>query len=547
MGDLERVAFAEPAPLTLRSAPLREIEARLFRWGDIGETDNGAETIERGGVEGTDPSQVFLRVDHDDPAVGRARAIEEREDGPYGIFRVARTAGGDNALALTTPSEDGEPALYQHVSVGFVQAPPDAHRTINGRRVAVRKRIDLREVSITWRPAYAGASIIDVRSASGGSQPMGATAQTTGEPAASAPVQMVDPTTTKLDQLLERIDQMEERARRAIDIPPAPAAGDGIPKIDKGEWAQAAMRLMTGERLTELETRALADVISTDNAGVVPVQVRSELIGIIDPSRPFMQSTRQVPAGDSGLELQFPRIVQRPIAGVQTAEKAELPSQKTIIDTVSFTAVTKGGAGDLSMQLLKRSSPSFLNLWLELLAEAYAIDAEDEALDALLAAMDLDTPGADQHGGTFDPEAPAYATAFTNAAAVSKSPLMRPDRAWLSTAALAAFMDARSPAGGGGTPMYPQLAGISGLGAAAGAGAGDGAGMALRPVWVPALDDEAVDIVIGPSRGFAWAEDGTYTLQADVPSKFGRDVGIAGMVWFMPIYPEAFTAYTLPA
>jgi hypothetical protein len=329
---------------------------------------------------------------------------------------------------------------------------------------------------------------------------------------------------------LERFlsDQLEER-RRDITLPPVGRS----PSIHMGEWASVALRLMVGDRVSELELRALADIITTDNAGVVPVQVRSELIGIINPARPFLASTREVPAGASGLTLQFPRIVQKPIAGKQTAEKADLPSRKTIIDTVNFTAVTKGGAGDLSMQLIARSSPSFLNLWLELLAEAYAVDCEDEAVDALLAEASV------VEGGVFDIDSPAFGGAFVNAAAVS--PLLKPDRIWLSTAALAAMVDAKTPAGGGGTAVYPGLASISGLTG----GSDAGLGISLQPVWVPALDDEAVDIVVGPSRGFAWAEDGTYTLQADVPAKFGRDVGLAGMMWFMPIYPAAFTTYTL--
>jgi hypothetical protein len=361
----------------------------------------------------------------------------------------------------------------------------------------------------------------------------------TDQAAPTAPEMPEGDTRTMVAQLetfiQARFDALEERARKAgVQVPAAP---ESRAADLKGRWVRAALAYLDGDRIPDLELRALDDVITADNLGVVPKNIRTELIGIVDPARPFLNSTRKVDAGDAGMTQTFPKITQRPEVGVQATEKAELASQKTIIGTVDFTPITIGGAGDLSLQLLKRSSPSFLQLWLDLLAEQYAIMSDDKAVDALLAVTAVN-----EGTGAFDPETFLFGESFTNAAAASPSLALRPDRMWLSTAAFVAMMDARTPSGGGGTPMFPGLVQIEGM---SGGGPGGPFPIRLTPVLVPALDDEAVDVIIGPSRGFAWAEDGTYTLQADVPSKAGRDVGLAGMLWYMPVYPEAFTTYAL--
>lgn len=558
--------------VSVRNAAMRELDMLVMPWGKTIETAAGPETFERGAFEGTDPTRVrHWGLEHEvhlgigqqgQPVVtrhpiGRGISTEDLEDGQHLTTKLAPTARADEVLALAAEG------IASGVSIEFVEIPGGTViETRAGRRTKVHKRVMLTGVSTTYQPAYADAAVLAVRSAEGDA-PVGdtqstdtVTVTTPAPPAvpsgptitdvrvvaseigeqvgkaiieARAANQIPDDVMVKF---LERLEALEERSRMSITIPskPEPEHPDDF---TRGDWLKLVLRTMTGETVSqaELQARTVADLITADNLGVIPTAYLNELIGIIDPSRPFLQTTRKLTTPRAGLQLTVPKIVTRPTTGVQAEEKDELASTPTSIVPASFEPVTVGGYGDISIQLLKRSDPSYLELYLDLLAEAYAIDADDLAVDALLAESEV------HNGGTVDPgDGPLFGAAWAYASAVSRR--LTPDTIWMSTWAVASFIDAKSTTTN--APLYGNLA------AAFNASGGPGGTISgLRPVHVPALDDESFDAIVGPSRGFAWAEDGTYTLQVDVPARAGRDVGIVGMLWFAPLYPGAFTKYVV--
>lgn len=542
--DDEMAVTAITADLQMRSDPVkRELFARIVPYNEVGETPIGPEMFRPGSFSKVDPKKVILTLGHRGaygPPVGRGFSLDEQPDGPVMGFRVSKTQGGDELLEL---AKDG---VTPSVSVVYhLPTSKGEFQYRDARRVTAWNEVDLREVATTWQPVYERAAVLQVRSREG-EAPVADQPKAADEAAPdlkdAEPMQtrsfddavagFGDKITSTLDRFTEsfsgRLEKLEERSRSDFQVPSAPA---DRPKVSAGTWMQYAIRAMSGDRIStnDLQYRDLADVVTTDNLGVVPdTFLQNELIGVIDPSRPFLSSTRRLPTPSSGMTLHVPKIVTRPSVGLQSEEKAEISSTATSITTVDFSAVTKAGGGDLSLQVLKRSDPSFLDLYLRLLAEAYAIDSETEALEALLGA-DVDD------GNTFDPEATTLGAAFETSFGVLRR---GPDTIWLSSAAVAAMIDAVNPVTG--MPIYSSISADFTV-----PGGISGTVKGLRPVHVPELGALGADVIVGPSSGFAWAEDGTYTLQVDQPAKAGRDVAIVGILWFAPYYPGAFTVYTL--
>ncbi len=527
--ELQTVAFE--GEINVRDASAREIEMRVVPWDVVRTGKAGPEMFQKGAFDGVRAEDLVLRLEHLDPPAGRGIALETRDDGQWAIFKVSETARGDEILTLARDK------VTRGVSPGYYEVPDGIDiQTRSGRRTRVIKRARLAEVSTTWRPTWEQSAVLAVRSQSEGdgqmAEPEAASAATV--PAVPAIVPSVDTSgiqkafDTFADRMAERLDKLEERSRQQIIIP----GHSSEPVKPKAyDWLDVAIRMMTGQKFSErdLQTRSLLDFVAADNPGLVPDGVSSDLIGVIDPVRPFCTSTRRVDAPPSGTTIQIPTLGTRATVDVQVNEKDDVDSTAPIVTMTSFDMVTIAGGADVSIQIIKRSTPSALQLLLDELAEAYAIKFDSLAIEDLLGSAV--TPGT----GTLDPADLEIGEAWSNSISTYKR---APDTIWLSSEAVELFINAKND--GTNAPLYSNLAGN--LTVAAGAA---GLIQGLRPVYVPALDGTGTDVLIGPAAGFAWAEVGTFQLDVDVPSKAGHDVALVGMAFFMPRYPAAFTTYAV--
>src|SRR5262245_19371942 len=174
-GDLDLGTVITEAVVEVRDAARREVDVRLLPWDETIDTLTGAETFARGAFDGTDPASVYLYgpehelklgVGQDGRPtpirvpVGRAYALGDDGTGPTASFRVARTAAGDEALALMADR------IISTVSVEFARVPGGSvTETRAGRRVQVHTRARLVGATPTHRPAYGdAAAVLAVRS-----------------------------------------------------------------------------------------------------------------------------------------------------------------------------------------------------------------------------------------------------------------------------------------------------------------------------------------------------------------------------------------------
>lgn len=193
----------------------------------------------------------------------------------------------------------------------------------------------------------------------------------------------------------------------------------GVEYRSAGQYVVDMYKSATGHRdateRLDLYLRAADHARTTDETGVIPDPIVGPVIDFIDAARPIVNllGARPMPYAiwHRPLVTQHTAVGAQGVAGAASDEKAELVSQKLVIERVTGEAVTYGGYVNVSRQNIDFSQPEVMDIIIQDLAAQYAIETE-AALGSALNAV-----GTSAVGYGTDPTGDTVAAAIWAAAA----------------------------------------------------------------------------------------------------------------------------------
>jgi len=163
-----------------------------------------------------------------------------------------------------------------------------------------------------------------------------------------------------------------------------PAGPREVEYRSAGEYCLDQWRAGLGEREAserlDIYHRAAAHQTTADNAGLIPTPILAPVVSFIDQNRTVV--TQLGPRNMPSQTWSRPKVTQHTSVAVQSAEKAELVSQKMTITKLTATAATYGGYVNVSRQNTDFSVPGVLDIVINDLAAQYAIQTEAAACTA---------------------------------------------------------------------------------------------------------------------------------------------------------------------
>jgi HK97 family phage prohead protease len=504
-----------PITLTAADNKKRTLTGRIVSWDEKGFTSAGATIFEKDSIDFSKPIKLLLEHDRTRP-IGKMIDVTADDYGIEATFKVAATIAGDDSML------EAAEGLRDGFSVGV-----KINEWKNEEGVLRIKASSLQEVSLVTEPAIDTARVSEI-----------AASQTPENSEATA-----EETTTK-ENIVSEIISEAPIATEAVEATQAPVVTANYmaytkPRVDTnvtaGQYLSAQVRALNGDTDARDLVAALQIATVAENTGAVPPNYLRDAIGIIDASRPFIDSIERAPLPATGMKIFTPVLGNQAIVG-QTAEGAEFASQDTVVTYQEDSVVKFAGANVVNVELFDRSEisgGSFADLLVRELAASYAQKTDAYAIGLARDAAAAST-GASIYAAIADGIADSYEVTRSTPNRLCVAP---------TAAGTVSFTSLLSAVDGANRPLFaaaiPQNAG--GL-ISQGSTQGTVAGLSL--VVDPNYTGDKFALVY-PSNAMRFHESPTIELRANIVANGRIEIGLYGYVAVVNRYPTAFRKLTV--
>jgi HK97 family phage prohead protease len=486
----------------------REISGLIVPFNSAGYTSAGEVVFEKGAFGNITASKIKLLRDHDiAQPVGRMIQVNETAQGLEATFKL-----GSSTRAQDTLLEAAE-GLKDGLSIG---AKLDQWSEKDG--VIYVSAATIKEVSVVTEPAFSEARIALVASAT--------------EPEQEKEILMAE--TNPVAETEVSVEAAEVKAAASTPATQVFTAPRVNTNVTAGQYAMAQIKATQGDSDARDLVAALQIATVTENTGMVPPNYLKDVIGVIDSSRPFIDSIERAPLPASGMKIFTPKLGAQATVAL-TAEGAEFSSTDTVVTFQEDTIVKFAGAGVINVELLDRSDPSFLDLYLRELAASYA-----QKTDAYAATIAADNAGVSSGTSIYKAVADGISDSYGVMRFTPNRLMVAPSGGYTNID----FANLLGAVDGSARPLFaaavPQNAG--GL-VTQGSTNGTIAGLDL--VVDPNYTGNNVgdkSALVYPSQAMRFHESGTLEIRANIVANGRIEVGVYGYVCVVNRYPTAFRA-----
>ena len=296
-----------------------------------------SERFEKGAVDIN--ADVKLFRDHKE-IIGKVTEMEESENGLLIRAKISDTTLGNETLELV---KDG---AIRSFSVGFIPVVDEKKE-----KTIIRKKVDLKEVSLVAFPAYDNAAVLAVREEN--TQEEKSMENTNDYSAEIAEVR------NHAEELERRLDVIATAKTPEVPAVQFRSYGEFVKGVAKGDEAAIALhRTFTGADTSDTVMK---------NAWV------SDTVRILNAGRPTFSvfSSAALPA--DGNNIEYPVLSTDTLAvAEQAAEGDTLSYGKITLSSATAPIKTYGGYTDMSRQVVERSSVNYVDTAFRAMVAKYA-------------------------------------------------------------------------------------------------------------------------------------------------------------------------------